>query len=800
MAKRKLQTLARSGISCGIGLVLMLVSGAHAATPALDSRTTQELSEAIDAPVSISHSRATGAVSFLRVVSGSSANLAPTEGSLDQRARSFLSAQASLFGIGDVNAELVLKDLVTEPSGQNHMTYEQHYQGVPVFAGLLKAHFDQAGKLYAVNGNFVPEIDLDVSARISADSASRRAIEDVRVRNLRVDSTGISASVPYLVVYRQGLTQGVDGPSKLAWRIEVSNAGDIREFVFVDAHYGKVIDYLPGVHDALNRRTFVGTDGALPAFSPEAWPNSPDWVEGDAIPSGLQERDNMLIATADAHLRFMNAFGRDSYDGAGHVMDQAYNRDYGCPNASWNGNLISFCNGATRHDITAHEWGHAYTEYTHNLIYRWQSGALNESYSDMWGEAFDLHTTLVGMADLDTPNTRRTGACSGDPSVRWRLGEDVSLGGRDFWNPNCAGDPGKVTDVQYFCGTDDQGGVHTNSGVPNHAFALMVDGGTFNGQTIAAIGIVKAIHLIYRAQTVYQSAASNFADHADAMEMSCSDLVATVTSLTDPWGGSPETMQAADCTAVANAMLAVEMRTEPSACNFQPLLAQSPPAICTSGVTNTINLYDWESGADGWTVSRRGVVNPATFDARDWTIETGLPGGRSGSAFFAPNPVNGNCADDDESGALVLDSPPLMMPPGGTNLRITFDHYVTTEQGFDGGNLKISVDGGGYAVVPPSAYSYNQPSSAMEDPPGNTSPLAGEQGWHGTDGGSNSGTWGVTIGNLDGFVIPGQNFQLRFEFGSDGCNGSGFGWWVDDVQVYSCDDEGSIYADGFESP
>ncbi len=73
-------------------------------------------------------------------------------------------------------------------------------------------------------------------------------------------------------------------------------------------------------------------------------------------------------------------------------MDQAYERNYGCPNASWNGNFISFCPGFTTHDVTAHEWGHAYTEYTHDLIYRWQSGALNEAYSDIWGEAFDLET------------------------------------------------------------------------------------------------------------------------------------------------------------------------------------------------------------------------------------------------------------------------------------------------------------------------------------------------------------------------------------------------------------------------
>ena len=55
-----------------------------------------------------------------------------------------------------------------------------------------------------------------------------------------------------------------------------------------------------------------------------------------------------------------------------------------------------------------------------------------------------------------------------------------------MWNPTCYGDPGKVTDAEYNCDPTgaDAGGVHGNSGVPNHAYALVVDGGTFNGQTV----------------------------------------------------------------------------------------------------------------------------------------------------------------------------------------------------------------------------------------------------------------------------------------------------------------------------
>ena len=85
--------------------------------------------------------------------------------------------------------------------------------------------------------------------------------------------------------------------------------------------------------------------------------------------------------------------------------------------------------------------------------------------------------------------------------------------------PTTFGDPGKMSDPQFFCVSDgatnpngDGGGVHFNSGVPNHAFALMVDGGTYNGRTITGIGLAKSGLIQYRALTAYLT--SGFDDSA----------------------------------------------------------------------------------------------------------------------------------------------------------------------------------------------------------------------------------------------------------------------------------------------
>ena len=93
-----------------------------------------------------------------------------------------------------------------------------------------------------------------------------------------------------------------------------------------------------------------------------------------------------------------------------------------------------------------------------------------------------IRTALAGGATVNV--TMKDAGGARYDSYRWLIGEkSPAFGGaiRDMWNPTCLGDPGKVTDVEYKCSADDSGGVHGNSGVVNHGYALLVDGGTFNG-------------------------------------------------------------------------------------------------------------------------------------------------------------------------------------------------------------------------------------------------------------------------------------------------------------------------------
>ena len=778
-------------------LSLVLVPNAVTAAP----QDLQRLERDAGADVRVNTRRGTDLASFVRA--GRNRDLLPGARARTARGKAdeFLAKHGALFGANRARQELEVVDETRDRLGTTHVRYRQRVGGVAVFGGELRAHFGPGLELTSVGGTLVP-INGPVSTSPTLSASAAEAIA--------TQKGGVDVVASRLVVFDTGLLRGVPGTTHLAWEVEVANADvTIHEWVFVDAASGDVLDRISGIHDVISRRVgetslsnIVWDEGA---GDPDPIPGG--WAGGSVAQvaawndeiDGAKETYNLIGSmTNGAYL---------SYDGLDAQMDTV-NNDPGisCPNANWNGVSTNYCNGVTADDTVAHEWMHAYTQYTHNLIYQWQSGALNEAYSDIFGEIVDFLNgrgtdSPLGLRQSDglACSTFGNGTPSTDETYRWLSGEDdPAFGGaiRDMWQPLCYGDPDRVGSGSYFCSTADSGGVHSNSGIPNHAFALLVDGGVYNGETITAIGLEKAAHVYWRAATVYQAPASNFSDHADALEASCTDLIGAtlytpVTTGPGTWGGTlGSTISAGDCTEVSDAIAAVELRDPPTQCGFGTLLDPNAPALCNGGTLDTIHLQDWESGLGAWTVGTREVANPATFDTLDWAVVTSLPDGQAGSAaFVADDPALGNCAGDTEAGILYLQSPVIALPPGAGRIRLAFDHWHATEAGWDGGNVKISVNGGSYAVVPGSAFTFNPYNDDINSTgQGNDNPMASEEAFTGTDGGTLSGSWGQSQIDLSSFAGSGDDVQIRFELGLDGCNGR-VGWYVDDVRVYSCPDE-----------
>lgn len=776
-------------------------AGPRGRVPGLDARAVDHLEREAGPGVEVRAKRGTGAAGFVRAARGEDLLKRSRARSARGKAEEFLRNHAGLFGLDRPGEELEVIDESTDGLGTRHVRYRQRFGGVPVFGGELRAHFAPDLRLTSVGGTVVP-----VKGPLST-TPTLSGLEADAIATTKSDAQAIGRR---LLIYDTGLLRGVPGSTHLAWEIETADADlTVHEYVYVDAASGDVLERISAIQEALHRR--VGETSLSNIIWDESLgdpdPISAGWAGGsvwqvtawnDEI-DGAKETYNLFGSmTNGAYL---------SYDSADATMNTV-NNDPGisCPNASWNGLSTNYCNGVTGDDTVAHEWMHAYTQYTHGLIYAWQAGALNEAYSDIFGEVVDFLNgrgtdAPLGLraADGSACSTFGSGSPSTDATYRWLAGEDdFGFGGaiRDLWQPLCYGDPDKVSSTSYFCGSGDGGGVHTNSGIPNHAFAMLADGGIYNGQTITGIGLEMAAHIYWRAATVYQTPASDFEDHADALEAACADLIGAtlykpVTTGPGTWGTTlASTITAAECTEVSNAIAAVELRTPPTQCSFGPLLAPGEPALCGGGAVDTIHLQDWESGLGGWTAGTRAVVKPSTFDTPDWAVVGSLPDGRTGSAAFViDDPSLGNCASDIEAGVLYLQSPVISVPTGTAKLRLAFDHWHSTEAGWDGGNLKISVNGGSYVLVPSSAFAFNGYNDSINTSgAGNDNPLAGEEAFTGSNEGSVSGSWGQSQVDLSSFAGPGDNIELRFELGIDGCNGR-VGWYVDDVHVYACPDE-----------
>jgi hypothetical protein len=348
--------------------------------------------------VSITFNNATGVASFVRVTEPGA--LAPDQAaaisvSPEVKAAAFFVDYGGVFGIDNPATDLKLVDSVRSNLGLDRLTYQQEYQGVDVFAGVMKVSFNRGSQISAVNGTFIPDLKASVIPNLSPAAAAEKALTAVQVQNgLKVVSTDLAAVNSRLVIYRTGLVRGVAGTNHLAYEVEVANSAiSIREFVFVDAHTGKVIDQITGIYHGLDREISEASlsNVVWDESAGDPIPISSGWAGGSA--QQVLDWNNEIDGASESYYVFasMTAGSYISYDGADATM-RTVNNDPGisCPNANWNGTSTNYCSNVNGDDTVAHEWGHAYTENSNNLIYQWQSGALNESYSDIWGEVVDF--------------------------------------------------------------------------------------------------------------------------------------------------------------------------------------------------------------------------------------------------------------------------------------------------------------------------------------------------------------------------------------------------------------------------
>jgi hypothetical protein len=345
----------------------------------------------------------------------------------------------------------------------------------------------------------------------------------------------------------------------------------------------------------------------------------------------------------------------------------------GYDNAFWNGQQMVYGDAygfPLADDVVAHELTHGVTQHESNLFYYYQSGAINESFSDLWGEYYDQTN---GQGD-DTYG------------VRWQVGEDVSGLGhlRDMREPWRFGDPEQMTSRYYHTGEEDNGGVHHNSGINNHAVSLMVDGGEFNNISIARLGWAKTAVIYYEANTKLLTSGADYSDLYYALQQACKNLI------------GERDITVADCAEVKDALDAVGMNGQPAQ-NFN-----TDAPLCVPG-SSPIMFFadDLEAGTIKWTFDNGAHTR--------WQIDSPLgPFAQSGArSLFADD-------DPDEITDATAGLTSLTVP-GGAYLH--FAHAYGFESGytpddstyydFDGGALEYSLNNGSTWLDADSLMDYN---------------------------------------------------------------------------------------------
>ena len=172
--------------------------------------------------------------------------------SLKEKANTFLTQNKIMYAIDDVNESLKNGVTKTDNYGLKRYTVKQSYQGVPVYDSELRFHFDRNENLTSINGTIISDININPVPRLSKTESRTIALNLVNNQNINYSGQPLKVITNELLVFPKGLVQGNVTSNHLAYRIEVRNDIDVREYVFIDAHTGKLVEQFTGIAHALN--------------------------------------------------------------------------------------------------------------------------------------------------------------------------------------------------------------------------------------------------------------------------------------------------------------------------------------------------------------------------------------------------------------------------------------------------------------------------------------------------------------------------------------------------------------------
>jgi thermolysin len=527
-----------------------------------------------------------------------------------------------------------------------HTRVRQSVNGIPVWEGEAIVHLKSDGELSTITDNLKESPAINTEPNLSAEDAlqiargmSNGSKVKVITEKPTIDLWIYHGEMRDHLAYRVEMPR-LDGTSKTAIPV-----------VFVDAQTGeKIFEYnnlQTGSGNSLYSGTInIDTSSSGSTFYMEDLTrkmgtfnmnNTGNTTTGTG---GTQSRytgtDDVWSATneragVDAHYGaaktfdyYQNVHGRNGINGSGgpgtttaaansgvSLITSRVHFGSGYNNAFWYNNQMTYGDGngssfspLVTLDIAGHEMTHGVTQYSANLTYANESGALNESMSDVFGAMVELYA----RGGSPTADTWKIGEQCYTPSTAGdalRYMNDPHLAGNGGYTSN--DDPDHYS--ERYTGTADSGGVHINSGIGNKAFYLAVAGGThhLSGVTVTGMSANDASKIWYRALTVYMTSGTNFSGARTA----------TLNAATDLFGSS-----SAQYNTTATTWCAVGV----GACPTTP--TPTPTATPTPGGSELLVNGGFEGSASPWVGSGTGYF---------YTANGNYPHGGTGYIYFGVN-------------------------------------------------------------------------------------------------------------------------------------------------------------------
>jgi Zn-dependent metalloprotease len=480
-------------------------------------------------------------------------NFAPGKNRTWETAWAFLQANKGILQLEAPDQELVLRRSDRDALGYHHLRFAQTFQGLSIWPkGALVVHLNSAGDVYMMNGVYMATPSaLQTTPTLSADAALALA------RGVVPWGATTTSSTPELIIYTPDT-----GTPRLAWRMDVAVSLSALWRVVIDAHTGGtltafnrvmtqnqsgsgidvfgttrtmnvwqegdlffLVDTSKAMFDPTsNPPNPIETRGAIviqdaqnqpPTDNPEEIPPLVDVTSNSATSAWLADAVSAMYGFSQTYDYYLERHERNSLNGQGGQILAAVRLGVNFDNAFFNPGLqmMFFGDGkpyAGALDVVAHELTHGVINNSADLVYQDQSGALNEAFADIFGEMVEARTN--GQPDW------LQGAQLGQPTRSLIDPASIEIcRGRNY--------PSKMSD---FIPSDDpfldnfnnrdQGGVHINSSIINHAFYQLAEG--LDG----AIGIRDAELIFYRALTTQLVPSSQFLDARLACIQSAEEL------------------------------------------------------------------------------------------------------------------------------------------------------------------------------------------------------------------------------------------------------------------------------------